>query len=265
MANLDSLTISDSGYLGLPSGSTAYRPVSPSSGYMRFNTDFGLIEVFDGSNWREINSGNVLGGGDGSSSDNPGTSAAQIKQDTGTSTSGVYWIVKNGEPEKIYCDMVNDGGGWMLYTSFASDNPFDSTNEPAWNGNRVLYTQLSTYGYSLNYATNWHDGVNANLGSYVRRSEFFAHFYSSSPQGQFTMTSWNGPDFITELRVRHGNGSSSYTGSSGNIITNNVTHVTGSRGNYVSTDVVPFSPTGASPIFRNLETGIAGISWIFMR
>jgi hypothetical protein len=51
MAVLNSLTVSDTGYLSLPSGSCAQRPASPSAGDVRYNTDYGTTEFFDGTYW----------------------------------------------------------------------------------------------------------------------------------------------------------------------------------------------------------------------
>jgi len=57
MANLNGLTVNDSGFLGLPSGTTAERPASPDVGYVRYNTDFNSTEVFDGDNWLDVTTG----------------------------------------------------------------------------------------------------------------------------------------------------------------------------------------------------------------
>jgi len=53
--NLDSLNTK----LRLPSGTTAQRPTSPSSGEWRFNTSTNLLEMYDGSNWFAIQDENI--------------------------------------------------------------------------------------------------------------------------------------------------------------------------------------------------------------
>ena len=51
MAIFKNTSIDDTGYLQLPSGNTAQRPVSPSAGYMRWNTTESYVEVYNGSEW----------------------------------------------------------------------------------------------------------------------------------------------------------------------------------------------------------------------
>jgi len=52
MAILKSLTIDDTGFVKLPSGTTAQRPAAPSNNMMRFNTDLNCTEQYDGTYWR---------------------------------------------------------------------------------------------------------------------------------------------------------------------------------------------------------------------
>jgi len=59
MANLLNLTINDTGYLGLPSGTTEQRPVSPQSGYVRFNSTLGIVEYYNGSYWIDQTTGKI--------------------------------------------------------------------------------------------------------------------------------------------------------------------------------------------------------------
>ena len=51
MATLKNTTINDTGYMGLPVGTTAQRPVSPVAGMVRFNTTLGYAEVYNGTTW----------------------------------------------------------------------------------------------------------------------------------------------------------------------------------------------------------------------
>lgn len=52
MATLKNTTINDTGFLQVATGNTAQRPVSPSTGDLRYNTDIGLFEVYDSSVWQ---------------------------------------------------------------------------------------------------------------------------------------------------------------------------------------------------------------------
>ena len=45
--------------IGLPRGSTATRPSAPRPGYIRFNTDTNVTELWDGTSWSEVGSGTV--------------------------------------------------------------------------------------------------------------------------------------------------------------------------------------------------------------
>ena len=45
--------------IGLPRGPTAQRPTAPRPGYIRFNTDTTVTELWDGTSWSEVGSGSV--------------------------------------------------------------------------------------------------------------------------------------------------------------------------------------------------------------
>ena len=53
--NLESLSTA----LKLPSGTTAQRPTSPSTGEWRYNTTTNLVEFWDGGAWRDLQSENI--------------------------------------------------------------------------------------------------------------------------------------------------------------------------------------------------------------
>jgi hypothetical protein len=118
MATLKNTVIDDTGFLRLPAGTTAQRPVSPSNGMIRHNTDSGVMEFWDGSQWLS----NRLG----FSQQTPAQSAKQIKLLNPNAPSGLYWITWGGVARQIYCEMVLNGGGWMMvlnYVHLGGTNP----------------------------------------------------------------------------------------------------------------------------------------------
>jgi hypothetical protein len=62
MANLLNITINDTGFIGLPTGTTEQRPSSPVTGYLRFNTTLGIIEYYNGSYWIDQTTGRIAEG-----------------------------------------------------------------------------------------------------------------------------------------------------------------------------------------------------------
>jgi len=57
-----SLSISGTGYIDIPAGTTAQRPGSPNTGMLRFNDDYGRYEGYDGSSWGSLGGASGAGG-----------------------------------------------------------------------------------------------------------------------------------------------------------------------------------------------------------
>jgi hypothetical protein len=51
MAILKNVTVNDTGFIDIPSGNIAQRPASPTPGMIRFNTEIGVTEYWNGSRW----------------------------------------------------------------------------------------------------------------------------------------------------------------------------------------------------------------------
>lgn len=97
MANLKNLTINDTGFLGLPSGTTAQRPASPTAGMIRYNTTLSTIEFYNGSSWANYTT--ILGLTESA----PAANAAEILTYYPNATDGDYWYKPNGYGSAIKC------------------------------------------------------------------------------------------------------------------------------------------------------------------
>lgn len=62
MATLKNVTINDTGFLQVASGTTAQRPAG-AIGMMRFNTDTSMMETYTAAGWVSLNSGQIATGG----------------------------------------------------------------------------------------------------------------------------------------------------------------------------------------------------------
>jgi len=108
MAQLKNTTISDTGSLNLPAGTTAQRPASPSAGMIRYNTTINDTEYYDGSAWRPISDSNPEATGGTIVDTDIGGVPYRIHYftDTGNST---FTVSKGGEVE--YLIVAGGGGG----------------------------------------------------------------------------------------------------------------------------------------------------------
>jgi hypothetical protein len=141
MASLKNTTINDTGFLKVATGTQAQRPGSPTQGMTRFNTNTSVVEFWNGTTWVGI------GLRDGSSIGSAADSAAAIKTLTGTTTDTFYWIIIDGVATNVWCDMNNNGGGWMMAMRCHNNNNRWTYNDGSWT-NTTLFNegQAFTFG-----------------------------------------------------------------------------------------------------------------------
>ena len=60
MATLKNTVVNDTGFIQLPSGTTAQRPASPSQGMIRWNTSLGRMEYYNGTVWVYADTGSPI-------------------------------------------------------------------------------------------------------------------------------------------------------------------------------------------------------------
>jgi|688.fasta_scaffold116270_3 hypothetical protein len=114
MATLKNTTINDTGYLQVPSGTTAQRPASPVNGMIRYNTTTNALEGYAAGSWV-----NILGqlGTQG----NPATSATQLKN-AGITTNGVYYYTLSSGTVPLYTDFTSFTNYPMVMVTKISPN-----------------------------------------------------------------------------------------------------------------------------------------------
>lgn len=222
---------------------------------------------------------------DGLSSATAGDSAAQILADYPSSTDGIYYIKDGAGTKQVYCDMTN--GGWMLYTSFATNSTYDATTYPAWNGNRIGAADMRggspQYGWTddsengRDGTTTWGTGSGETQHNGNDGPVYMLWNYSGAEAYKgVEMTQWNGPSFITQLRVGWGKGASSYSAANlaNHLLVNNTN--TANSPKTSQSDIienVSFNPTGSTPLLlcyerdgtHTITLGINGISSVWMK
>ncbi len=110
VASTGDVVLSATGYLDLPTGTTAERPGSPNSGMIRFNSTLGQFEGYNGTAWSSVGGGATGGGADTVFIENSQTvttnytlstnknavSAGPVTVNTGvtvTIPSGASWVI----------------------------------------------------------------------------------------------------------------------------------------------------------------------------
>ena len=146
------------GALRLPSGSTGARPSSPVTGYIRWNTSLGAVEIYNGSTWIQYY-------GENGTSNAPFTSLANLSSnDPGSG----YWYIKfdGTNTEEVYAYKDPNGKYWVMVASITDDTSHGSYTggSDSWYGN---WTTTSTTGNARNamgndFKSNHYRGWSAN-------------------------------------------------------------------------------------------------------
>lgn len=116
MATLKNTSVT--GILRLPNGTTAQRPGSPTNGMLRFNTQRGVEEYYDGTQWVDIEYENQTVT-DGLTPETAAPSASYLVTNYPNYNNGYYFIKPtgyNGDAIYCYCDLEGTddvGAGWI--------------------------------------------------------------------------------------------------------------------------------------------------------
>jgi hypothetical protein len=150
MATLKNTTINDTGYLGLPTGTTAQRPVSPVNGYVRFNTTLGYIEWYDasGATWRPIYQPSnvsveflVIAGGGGA----PGYNSAG-GGGAGGYRSSVAGEQSGGGSSAENAKTLTPGTTYTITVGAGGTGTWGSGGEPATSGSNSIFDDVTSIG-----------------------------------------------------------------------------------------------------------------------
>jgi hypothetical protein len=102
----------------VPVGTTAQRPSSPVGGMLRYNTELGELEFYDGSNWATFIG--AADGAPGGTTEGKAVTSVQGLYDAGLQQDGFYWLNFDGtareyfvplESHPYYILIGNWGGG----------------------------------------------------------------------------------------------------------------------------------------------------------
>jgi len=246
MANLQSTTFSQTGFITLPSGTNAQRPTA-TTGMLRFNNQSGtdLLEFYDGTNWRPVtgySAGTVGTGGQTISYTNSGI--VHIFSNTGSHTftpafTGTVQVLVVGAGGGSGYDWAGGGGGGGVIfnrafpvssgTAYPVTVGTGGTNNPGgWS------TQAFSGGNSVFSTITANGGGGSGSWSYPTNGPRRGAGNEGLPGGSGGGGGNTGDGTDSRLRVREGDGlvGQGYPGGSGvrfNTSTDNQ-HLGGSGG-----------------------------------
>lgn len=187
-------------------------------GFTRFNTTYGIRELWNGENW--VNADNGLTVGLGLTEFAPAPSAKYVKTATPSAATGFYWIRPPGETKayQVYCDMDTMGGGWMLL--------WYNNGGPQTSGNDAMYSILN--GAEDDNARPFLYGGTKGHGK-ARHSEFWMNYVGGEIMK--TYGAWNSSN--TRLNGDTGGdsglGNGAGGGANGNLIYGRTNRVVADR------------------------------------
>ena len=116
MATLKNTTISDTGFLQLPVGTTAQRPTA-ANGMIRYNSNNAAVEAYIAGSWRTVTAGAA------GSSSMPATSATALKTSLGAAaTNGPYYYTLSSGTVQLYTDFTSYSNYPMVLVTKISPN-----------------------------------------------------------------------------------------------------------------------------------------------
>lgn len=148
------LQLSSTSQFAIPCGTTAERPGTPSAGMIRYNTDYDIVEVYNGTNWFIYPKGSLI---NGESAETAAPSAAYLYNNgIVTSGKGLYWIeTADGGAQEVFCDfdtLDEDGNsGWMLVASFEEGRYWGGKNNNITTTRNTIGSTASGYNVSANF------------------------------------------------------------------------------------------------------------------
>jgi len=110
LAASGNVSMTSTGFMLIPAGTTAQRPVSPANGYMRYNTTTSQFEGYQGGAWGQLGGGATGGGGDEVFVENGVTVTADYTLTTGKNAESVGPIIINATKTVT----VPSGQRWVI-------------------------------------------------------------------------------------------------------------------------------------------------------
>ncbi|WDS61034.1 hypothetical protein SBM1_00167 [Synechococcus phage S-BM1] len=144
----------------VPVGTTAQRPSAPIGGMLRYNTDLGELEFYDGSGWETFIG--VGGGTAGGTTEGSAVSSVQALYDAGHQQDGFYWLDFDGTPRQYFVPLESHPFYILLGNWGGGASRFFGTQASALSGRELnLQGDLTPEG---NFANNGTYGYYRNAG-----------------------------------------------------------------------------------------------------